>query len=59
MSINLLAGDCQDLYDLGFNASGMYYLQKFGRQVLCDMESDPGGWLVIQRRARVGQQVGD
>lgn len=57
MSVNLLAGDCQDLYDMGFNASGVYYLQKFGRQVLCDMESEQGGWLVIQRRAKVMEQV--
>ncbi|XP_068243967.1 fibrinogen-like protein A isoform X2 [Palaemon carinicauda] len=57
MSVNILAGDCQDLYDLGSNASGVYFLQKFGRQVLCDMETDEGGWLVIQRRARVAEQV--
>ncbi|XP_069182047.1 techylectin-5A [Procambarus clarkii] len=57
MSVNLAAGDCQDLYDLGFNASGVYYLQKFGRQVLCDMETGLGGWLVIQRRAKVVEQV--
>lgn len=57
MSVNLLAGDCQDLYDMGSNASGVYYLQKFGRQVLCEMESGEGGWLVIQRRAKVMEQV--
>ncbi|KAK7076184.1 hypothetical protein SK128_014785 [Halocaridina rubra] len=57
MSVNLVAGDCQDLFEMGFNASGVYYLQKFGRQVLCDMETDEGGWLVIQRRARVAEQV--
>ncbi|XP_064115530.1 techylectin-5B-like [Macrobrachium nipponense] len=57
LSSNILAADCQDLYDLGSNASGVYFLQKFGRQVLCDMETDQGGWLVIQRRARVPEQV--
>ncbi|XP_047487397.1 techylectin-5B-like [Penaeus indicus] len=57
LSHNLMAGDCQDLYDMGFNASGVYFLQKFGRQVLCDMESGDGGWLVIQRRAKVVEQV--
>lgn len=57
ISVNRLAGDCQDLYEMGFNASGVYYLQKFGRQVLCDMETGQGGWLVIQRRAKVVEQV--
>lgn len=53
----MVAGDCQDLYDLGRNASGVYHLARHGRDVLCEMESGDGGWLVVQRRARVAVQV--
>ncbi|XP_045136949.1 techylectin-5B-like [Portunus trituberculatus] len=53
----IVAGDCQDLYDLGHNASGVYHLARHGRDVLCEMEGGDGGWLVVQRRARVAEQV--
>ncbi|KAG0720646.1 Techylectin-5B [Chionoecetes opilio] len=53
----MLATDCQDLYDLGFNATGVYHLPKHGRDVLCEMEGGDGGWLVVQRRVRVADQV--
>lgn len=53
----MVAVDCQDLYELGRNASGVYHLAKHGRDVLCEMEGGDGGWLVVQRRARVNQQV--
>lgn len=56
-SQQILANDCLDLYNLHYNASGTYWLPKFGLQVLCDMESDGKGWLVIQRRAKVSKQV--
>ncbi|XP_018013872.1 techylectin-5B [Hyalella azteca] len=57
LGLTVMAEDCQDLFELGYNATGVYYLQKFGRQVHCDMEIDSGGWLVIQRRVRVDPQV--
>ncbi|KAF2359458.1 Fibrinogen alpha/beta/gamma chain C-terminal globular domain [Trinorchestia longiramus] len=57
LGLTVTAEDCQDLFELGYNATGVYYLQKFGRQVHCDMETDDGGWLVIQRRVKVDPQV--
>ncbi|XP_076032716.1 fibrinogen C domain-containing protein 1-A-like [Oratosquilla oratoria] len=57
MAHMVMAQDCQDLYELGYNASGVYRLLKFGKQVLCDMETDGGGWIVVQKRTRVTPQV--
>ena len=51
------ATDCQDLYENGRNATGVYHLPIHGRDVLCEMEGGDGGWLVMQRRARVHEQV--
>lgn len=53
----LVATDCQDLYELGLNATGVYYLPRHGRSVLCEMEGGDGGWMVMQRRAKVESQV--
>lgn len=55
----LLATDCEDLYELGLNATGVYYLPRHGRDVLCEMEGGDGGWMVLQRRAKVESQVRD
>lgn len=55
----LLATDCEDLYELGLNATGVYYLPRHGRDVLCEMEGGDGGWMVLQRRAKVENQVRD
>ncbi|RXG71798.1 Techylectin-5A [Armadillidium vulgare] len=53
----IIANDCSDLYNMNFNTSGVYWLQKFGLRVLCDMETDGGGWLIIQKRTKSSEQV--
>ena len=47
--------DCLDLLHRGFNSSGVYNIDPDGEgafQVLCDQETNGGGWVVFQKRSK-------
>lgn len=46
--------DCQEIYEKGYKSSGIYHITPMYSScsipVYCDMDTPPGGWLVIQKR---------
>lgn len=46
--------DCQEVFEKGHTTSGIYYITPLYSScsipVWCDMDTPPGGWLIIQRR---------
>ena len=49
-----LVSDCVEVYKKGHKRSGVYYITPIYSAcpvpVYCDMDTPPGGWLVLQRR---------
>lgn len=53
LSTSLSGTDCLDLLHRGFSSTGVYDIDPDGKgafQVLCDQETNGGGWIVFQKR---------
>ena len=52
VSTPTLKRDCLDLLNNGFKKDGVYYIGFSGspRKVFCDMTTEGGGWIVMQKR---------
>lgn len=53
--------DCGDLYEAGQTTSGVFTIfptnGSLGQAVRCDMDTEGGGWTVIQKRGQFGNAV--